>query len=453
MARYFRSTSHITSTWLTVVFALYSGIHLHAASPLAQPEEMLPQLAEIINSARQNAPSLVEQDYFRQEADQRLQQAKSSYYPSVDLNANLGYRKDYRDQGAEDTSKFGLSYSARLTRPLYHWGAIEARIEQAKVDNDIEALQYLQNTQQIYRAIRSDYLTLLLNQASLKNEQLKKDLLKNDLERLKADFQTGNISELEYQTKELDLQNSLLLINSIGRDQKRIIARFKQNAGWNRELNFEAEIPSVDLESLEVWISDVNTMLNGVTMTNNIAGLITQYEIEKQAKELTIIQARQRPLFNFMASASQGQSNTSTQNNVDTFSLFGGINVSWNIFDGFRTKHQKIEAKLKHRRLEAKLNRLSDDLGLEQQSMVDRLQSQVEQTDVLEKRYKLQLRSFENSQTEAQAGRLSTSELTLAESRLSELKVTLLEARAMLLMQMSDYLDLIEPELKSLRGE
>jgi Outer membrane protein len=308
----------------------------------SRPEDSLPQLAMILNTARDNAPSLVEEDYLRKESDERLKQAQSDYYPSLDIAANLGIEQQYRQED-EDTSNLGLTYSARLTRPLYHWGAIEARIEQARIDNDKKALNYLQNTQSILRRIRSDYLTLLLNNVSLKNERIRRKILENDLERLKLDFDSGNISELNYHIKELDLQNSLLQIKRIERDQDRIITGFKQNAGWIEPLNTEQDIPAPNLDNIQRWIDSEAAAQTSAWAEQSYAGQLAQYEIKQQEEELTVINARQRPLLNFTASASQDQSNTSTQNNVDTFTLFAGFSVSWNIFDGYRTKHQKYE--------------------------------------------------------------------------------------------------------------
>ena len=82
----------------------------------------IPELEAILEDAIKNAPALIEQDFFREEAAERLSQAKADYYPRVDLRANLGLEQEYRDEGAEDQSDFGFTYSARLTRPLYHWG-------------------------------------------------------------------------------------------------------------------------------------------------------------------------------------------------------------------------------------------------------------------------------------------------------------------------------------------
>lgn len=436
-----RSALILASLLLVISQAIGSASQIESL----RAENLLPELKVILESSNQVAPALIEQNYLKDEADQRLTQARAANFPKIDFNANFGYRKDYRS-GDENTDNLGLTYSARLTRPIYHWKAIQARIEQAKLDNDIEAIYYLQNVQGIHREIRSNYLTLLLNNISLRNEQARRKLLNDDLERIQVDLENGKISPLTYDSKRLDLENSLLIIEQIERDQARIISRFKEIAGWEKPLKLDSEVPQMDYESIQQWLSRESTSLFEES-PESFAKQLTHLEIEKQQKELTIIKARQLPLVNFTASASQGQSNTSTQNNVDTFSIFGGISVSWNIFDGFLTKHQKIEAKLKKNRLEYSLKRLDNDFRALSKQMLDQLYFQKDTTRLLEARYKLQQQRYANTQSEASSGTISSSDLQKSAIELSALKLSLMEARAELLMLLSDYMDMSETTL------
>lgn len=417
---------------------------LTATETPVTPKQLLPELAQILDAAKQNAPELVEEGFMRLEADQRLLQAKSDYYPSLDLGANLGVRRQYRSND-EDTSNFGLNYNARLTRPLYHWGAIEARIEQARIDNDTKALDYLQNTRLIFRQIRSDYLTLLLNSISLRIENIRKENLQSDLEKLKIDFENGKISELSYQGTQLNLQNSLLLIGKIKRDQKQIISRFRQTAGWQNPINSEMQIPKFEIDPLEKWLEEEAATQSKAWTQMHYSALLIENEINDQKEAMTIIKARQRPIINFTASATQDQSNTSTANNVDTLTLFAGLSVSWNIFDGFQTKHRKIEANLKKRRLESKLDRLKKELLQQQQQMIDAIYYQLKNTKILEKRYELEGKLYMNKQSDFKAGRLTQNDLRDSKLQLTNLELQLMTARADLLMSLSDYNDLTIP--------
>ncbi|MEM1223594.1 MAG: TolC family protein [Verrucomicrobiota bacterium] len=433
------------TTGLLLFLSVYSftslGAWANSANP-SRPEDLLPELAKILEAARQGAPSLIEQDFLKREADQRLKQAKSDYYPRLDLNADFGYRREFRSGDAEDTDNLGINYSARLTRPLYHWGAIEARIEQARIDNDFEAINYLQNIQEIQRDMRSRYLTQLLNKLSLRGETARRRKIQEDLEKLRLDYDSGKISKLTYDSAELDLLNSILTINKIERDQKRISERFKQLAGWDQPLVLGSMIPALNLEEIKTWLESEKGLLSGEWVSQSYSVQQTELDIRKQDEELTLITARQRPLINFTASARQGQSNTSTANNVDTFTLFGGVGLSWNIFDGYLTKHQKIEAHLKRNRLKSLLSRLSDDLRLEGHDMLDAIQFQLETTEVIEARFLIEKEKYDLSQKDMESGRISESTLKETELALFDQELSLMEARAELLMNLSDYLDL-----------
>ena len=440
------STFRLSRPFATIVCLGLSAMpfNLNAQAPQTA-EALLPELARILDAAKEQAPALIEQGFLRQEADERLIQAKADYYPRVDLNTNLGYEKEYREGGAEDRSDFGLTYSARLTRPLYHWGAIEARIEQARIDNDTETLNYLINSSKIFRSIKSDYLTLLLNHNQIEAELLHRAILESELAQVKSDYESGNISERSYLSKQLDLRKSLLIIDRIERDQIRIRENFSRNAGWEEPLDPDSEIPSPDLKALISWINETSKTRSVAWTEYTPDFQIASKAVEKQLEELTIIQSRKRPLINFSASASQDQSNTSTRNNVDTFSLFAGISVNWNVFDGFKTKHEMIEAKLKQRRLEARLDRVSYDLIDERKRMLNQIHFQAEQNEVLESRLEIETLNYADQKQNAKAGQLSESQLKEFELTLKRLKIEVMAARAELFIQLSDYFDLTMP--------
>ena len=167
--------------------------------------------------------------------------------------------------------------------------------------------------------------------------------------------------------------------------------------------------------------------------------------IDRQVQELKIITAKKRPFLNFSASASQDQSNTSTRNNVDTLALFAGVSVHWNIFDGFQTKHELIEARLKRNRLKARQDRISENLFHEREVMLDRILHQAESNLVLEKRLEIERTNFSDRRSDAEAGQLSDAQLKKTELDLLRLTAKVMVARADMLMQLSDYIDLVEP--------
>jgi outer membrane protein TolC len=434
---------------ILVVLTLFSSPMTTSLSALdaeitpLRAEELIPELRSILDSAKDHAPLLVEEGFIREEGQQRLKQAKASYYPSIDLSADLGIRQQYRT-GAEDDTNFGLNFSARLSRPIYHWGALEARIEQARIDNDSDTLNYLENVRAIQRQIRADYLTLLLNKILLRNENIRRTQLNEELEKLELDFESGTISEIDYQSTQLNLQDALLNISKLERNQQRISSTFKETAGWDQPILAATGIPPFEIDELKKWHSTQTDATDPLWVDAHRDAQLIMNELLRENETLTIIKAQQRPLVNFTASASQNQTNTATANNVDTLSLFAGITVRWNIFDGWLTKHERVESKLKHRRLESKLERIKTELKLEKSRMLDLIHHQMQSADHLERRHELELKRFANTRADHAAGRLTQADLRSTELSLNDLELELMTARANLLMQVSDYYDLTQ---------
>ena len=405
------------------------------------PEELFPELSSILEAAQANAPDLVEGSLLKQEADERLFQAKSEYYPNLSINSNIGQRNDYRDEG-EDKEDLGVNYSANLKRPIYHWGAIESKIEQARIDNRIANLYYLNNLQKIERQLRQNYITLLLNQASLRNENNRRSNLQKEFEATRVNYQSGKVSELAFHTVELDLESSLLSIDHLEQQQTRIRESFRSAAGWNQPIKLEATIPELNISNLQAWHEEQYNKLNGSWVNGTYELGLTRNAILKQEEQLTIIQARQRPLVNFAASATQRQTNTAQQDNVDTLTLFAGINISWNIFDGMQTKHEKIEATLRKRRLENTLSTKTTQLRESASMQLDTLDYNIKNLALMERRFSIKKSSFTIKQDDSRNGRISSTDLETERAQLNEFEHSIMLARAKLLIEISDYIDL-----------
>ena len=409
-----------------------------------RPESQLPELNAILEAASGNAPGLVSQELLRQEANSRLKQAKSDYYPSIDAYGEIGYRKDYR-QDAEDTDNFGLGSNIRLRRPLYHWGAIEAKIQRARIQNDTSTIDFWHANQQIQRRIRSDYLTLLLNKVSLRAEQFRSSTLKEELEANRVQFESGKLSPLEFESLQLGYEDAALKIRKIEREQQNIESGFTLNAGWDQPITLNQQIGKIDSQQVEDWINEQSQSLDGSWTEKSHAVATLRNAIDNELEQLKIINSKQRPLVNFTAYARQGQSNTATRNNVDTISLFAGVSASWNIFDGFLTKHQRIESTLRKRRLENSLRNVTGELRLEARKMLDDIRFLKNNNALLERRFALESSKFEVTQSDADAGRISKNTLDSAKSDLLDLELSLMESRAALLMGISDYHDFTQP--------
>lgn len=420
-----------------------------ASASVAQPtypETDLPELARLLEAAREKSPALVAQALAQQEATARLDAAKSANYPRFDLGGNLGFTRDtYLDGNYPDEDKFGVNFNARLSRPLYHWGAIEAKIHQASLDYDNEGLQRVFILRQIKRGLRSDYLTLLLNQSSLEILRLRRQITDDKAARTAADRAQGTLSTMAGEQAAIDLSQDVLNIEQLEADQTRIVADFKRNLGWEAPLRLDASLPRPDPTALLAWVEQIRA--RGLDAWVADHGEVKRREnlLARERDELIRIKANQRPLLNFAASAGQNQRNTSAANNVATLTYFIGIDASWNVFDGGETSARKRESLLRQRRIEGQLEAYRAELRAQAINVVDQIAFLTRQFQLDERLAALVDQTFANQQREASEGRTSAQGFRQQQLAAQEGRLAAQRTRVRLLLALNDYLDLTLP--------
>lgn len=412
----------------------------------AYPEAQLPELARLLDEAREKSPALVSQALAQKEAVARLDAARSGYYPRVDVYANFGYRKSiYQESGIADEDSFGANFNAVIRRPLYHWGAIEARIRQARLDFVNEDLERVHLLRGIKRSLRADYLALIVHRAELNNLALRRQAAEDALARTASDRAAGTIGEAEAEEARISVEQSLIDIEAIEAEQARILAAYKRDLGWDTPLALDQAPASPDLPALLAWIE--RTRATGLDSWLTDQGEVQRRQnlLEREKAELVRITAGQRPLFNFAASAGQGQSNTAGQNNVDTFNYFVGVDVSWNIFDGFETSAKRREANFRLRRIERELAAYQDELRAQSFDLLRQIAFRARQLQLDERRAALSASTLATQEREAKEGRVSTASLRERRLASGENELAALRSRVTLLLALNDYLDLTLP--------
>ncbi len=432
----------------TLFLSLSLGSHslIWAQTTPTYPEVLLPELAQILEQARERAPALVAQASAQQEATTRLDAAKAADYPRLDFGGNFGMTRDtYLDGNYPDEQKTGVAFNARVTRPIYHWGAIDAKIRQASLDFSNESLQRVFILRQIKRGLRADYLTLLLNQSSLEILQLRRQITADNATRTASDRQQGALSAMASEQAEINLAQDVLNLEQVDSDQKRIVADFKRNLGWEVPLRLDVPPPRPDAAALLAWAEQTRAQGLDTWLSDHAEVKRRENLIERERAELIRIKSNQRPLVNFTASVGQGQRNTSAANNVSTLSTFIGIDATWNVFDGFETSARKRESLLRQRRLERQLEAYRAELRAQAANVVEQIGFFTRQYQLDERRAALSEQTFLIQKREMDEGRVSApvfrqQQLAVQESRLGELRV-----RVRLLLALNDYLDLTLP--------
>lgn len=425
--------------------ALLSGGAVREASAL--PEAYIPELHELLESADQKAPQLIEQALEGKEADERLKQAEAAFYPRIDLYSTIGYRQTtYDTVGVEDETSAGANFVASISRPFYHWGAIEAAIDQAKIDNETQAIQRALILRQIHRGLRADYLNLLVNNAVLDKLNLEREHSLEQIQEFEASASEGRVSGTEAALAKTNLKQHLMSIDRLIMDQDRIKDSFARKAGWEAPLTLDAEMPSPDLLQLEAFIEERASPEASLAWLDKNGTIQTiENQLEREKHELTRIKAIQKPLVNFSASATQDQRNVGLENNVDAITYFVGLSVSWNVFDGFTNRARKREALLRTRRVEQHLINLQNEISAQAKHVLQQLDFHVDQLRLDTDRAKLLKERYKFEKGELEAGRRSKTDLRNYAIQSADAQVNLVRSKSVLLLLINDYLDLTLP--------
>jgi len=416
------------------------------ASPVNYVEGDLQELARLLEEANGKAPALVAQSIAKEESVARLDAAKANYWPRLDLGGNFGFTQtSYTSSNYQDEQNVGAGFNATITRPLYHWGAIEALIQQARLDFDNEELQRVFILRQVKRSLRADYLSLLVNQASLDNLRLRRQITEDGLASTRSDKEQGSVSANAAEQAKLDLGQRLIDIEQVEEEQKRIVEDYKRNLGWEAPLRLDQPVPKPNVDAVISWGDQIRAEGQDAWVFDHAEVRRRQNLIAREKQELIRVKSNQRPLFNLTASAGQTQQNTAAANNVDALTYFVGIGVSWNVFDGFATAAKKRETLLRERRLERQLGAYRAELLSQSTHLVRQIGFIARQLQIDQRRGDLATQAFNVQKRDAEEGRISPQTLRSLQLGYNETQLTALRTRVRLIMGINDYLDLTLP--------
>lgn len=410
---------------------------------LPLPEDYYPGLRQILEKAGRQAPELVRVGIDREVAQERLKIARSRYYPSVGVGGNLGYRFVQR-QGEDDDGSASGSVSVGVNRPLFFWGAVEAGVEQGEIDFENSLLETKEQFQGTVQRLRDQYLELILNEMRLRNLRLRRANLETSLARRESDYRAGRLSEEEYLSYIIQLDNSLIEIEELEDERDQTLATFKRISGVREDPEVPTGISPIDLDDLEAELRGEEFDPTWVEDTFNIQ--LNRNTMEKVNLDSTIIASRQRPNVSFSASVSQAPVNTATANDVDTIRWFAGLSVSWNIFDGFATQADRRINLLQKRRLESQIRTNIEILDEERTRMTDRLLVMVRKQRLVERRFELDSRIYSRVKQQYGEGRVSANEFRTTQAEFYSDEYSLHVARASLLQAIADYLVIINAD-------
>ena len=406
---------------------------------LTTPESLFPQLANIYTVANEKAPSLLREIQKISEAEGRGYLFSSDKYPHLNFDLNTGYERREREKGV-DSDDLRNFFNLSLNQPIYHWGGIVARERIGEIDIHLAKEEYERFYQSLAQEIRLLYLSLILENVSLRNTKLREEITRKHLGILDEQRRQGVLSEDDYTLQYIQLQEILLEIQKNKNKAQRLIERLVYITGY-KQINLNHLPPEVPPPSLERNIFEQR--LNNFTESgykNNLKFSLNAQRIQREKENLKYIESINRPLLNIHLTVQQVQDNTATFNDVDTLIYFGGVRLTWNIFDGFATKGKKIASMARIRLLEQEELGINNELTREARDMATDLDLSFRSLELNEARYPFTKKFWDRDCQLWKENRIS--ELEYLESRLTffNKQKDLYMARSDFLLNLSKFL-------------
>lgn len=411
------------------IFLMLQGLS-HASTqkdcPILLPEHLFSELDCIIANLPRNAPDARMHRERIAEAKGLQIASASAVYPKFTGNVRYTYTiEDRSDLSGNKGRNFG-SGNAALVQPLYTWGAVSAERRIGQIGTAISKCGYNQAMAMLTNQIRELYLGLYKQRLTQKISQEGEVIARKNVAEMEHKCAQGMITQTQFQEAQLAHDEILLKLEASGHEQDYYETLLRRLSCYEGPL-FE-NMPSMEniLASIHCLTTDADPALQ-VSCNERYTVLEKQLNIERLNYVKT--RAQQLPLLSFVTGVFQDE--VDAPNDPQTIyrtNYYVGVQLKWNIFDGFQARGLKIASKAKQRRLKTEMRQERARFELETYKTQDDL-------SVLKKVIKLRVARLEiaNNQFVTQKrfldeGKMTASDFLKAKISRDQVEVNLVES-------------------------
>ena len=281
--------------------------------------------------------------------EQQLKAAKSQTLPSVSFSANAFYLgdvvildTDWSKLQTVDMPHFGNTFGIQASQLLYKGGVIKKSIEIAELQKQLAELDMAVNEQDIKFLIVSNYLDIhkIINQTQVLelNKTLAEQLLGNVTKMYEEEMVTRN----ELIRAELQIKNL----------EQTILAMKNSHAILSNQLSYALGLPNdvliipAEMANAEV-VAQSQTFYSDMALEQHPALRLVSKNVEMTEKNIAIQKSNLFPAISAIGGYNMQRPITTSIPAMDMYnnSWQVGINLSFNIDNLYKNKHQVNTAK------------------------------------------------------------------------------------------------------------
>lgn len=311
-------------------------------------------LNDLIDLTIKNNPNIKITKSNTNEKKANVQQSKAAYLPQVNLNGNVsGYEIETTNAIIKDHDV--NTYGATLDQLIFDFGKTTSTINATQSDYEASLKKEIQIiSQSIFDTKKAFYDILGKNQLiNVAQESYEIDQLQ--LEQANAYFKAGIKTKIDVTNAKLNLSSSKLGLIRSKYQLKLSIAKLITILGEQKE--FEIKTEDTDIFSLvnnKITIDKSLEMLIEKGLENRSEISVFNNLIKAQRENISSKEAQYLPSLKLQASYNDTNSDNITS--IDQAQSIVGVYLTWNIFNGFKTKAQVQENTSKLISIQEQLN-------------------------------------------------------------------------------------------------
>lgn len=398
------------------------------------PEALYPELRDLLLAAREQSPALETQDLLVEQAEGGELAAGAARRPSLFLSSRLAGSYEYREDLDDTRSRAMADASLTLRQPLYAWGALESAAHLGRLRREMAGLERRQAARLLLREVREGYAQLWLarhgsevteNQLAVTRKLLadQEDLF------LRGRLPEQQILETRLQTEELSEH-----LAGAARAVATLESALADAAGPGTDptalarVTF-AEFPLPEEEELRALPDSLGTA------PGEAPGLLrARQELALEEEQEVLLRARQKPRLDAVAGVFQDQlDDYATNETALRVFTFGGLQITWNLFDGYETRGLLISQQARQRLAERQIERQGRLHQRTTRDLADQARFHRAQVVARERRVQLLGQSLALREQQVRQQAASLNDLLLEQIRHAQARRSAYEARLNLL--------------------
>lgn len=428
-----------------------------AASNIATPEQLFPQLDGILKQAVSQSPGMISRAVDLEIAEHDRVAARAALLPTVGGYYTFYEAKDKRADLGETLDVTKIYYNFSITQPLYHWGDRRNTARIGEIRQNMAEGQYRNAYRLLAQEVRAMYFRLILDKLRAKKASFYLEYANNQLKQGEERLAKKVISDAAMFGIRMEAERAQIGAERAAFDLENDKASFARLTGSTllSDDQIPDMIPMVGTQNEAVQSTLASFLAQDDPVSIEAANFRQSLDIERLG--LAYQKNRLRPKLNFVVGTTQDEQSytVNTAQKYQVTSYYAGLSVNWTLFDGFAARSGVRGALAKVRQMERDYRLLTERLAQQAQTQAKLAEFTARQVSIND-RYLESSEGYLNTRREEhKRGVIAEEDLHKAQLGLFDTQLATYSSRAEYLSALGEFLGTVmeDPVLDNLSGQ